>query len=89
MLGDTTIVNAMSNLIDNARREVRGLAYNARPPADDPAPSLGFEFRLYKGDDSVGWYTGALGGEDYTVANLYLDVTPVRVAQPLYRPWSN
>lgn len=87
MLGDTTIVNAMGNLIDNPRREVMGLAYTMRPPQDDKQPSLGFEFRLYKKADSVGWFTGAFGGEDYTVANLYLDVRPVRVRQPLYTPW--
>ncbi|MBB4010949.1 cyanophycinase [Niveibacterium umoris] len=87
ILGDSAIVNAMGNLIDNAGREVFGLAYDMRPKADDPRPELGFEFRLYKKADSVGWFTGSFGGEDYTVANLYLDVTPVRVKQPLYTPW--
>ena len=28
-----------------------------------------------------------MGGEDYTVINLYLDVTPVRMPQPLYGAW--
>ncbi|WP_284615053.1 cyanophycinase [Aquabacterium humicola] len=88
MLGDTTIANAMAQLLDSPERELRGLAFDARPPADDPQPALGFEFRLYKGADTLGWFTGSFGGEDYTVANLYLDVLPVRVQQPLHRPWT-
>jgi len=88
MLGDNTIAHAMTNLIDNGQREVRGLAFNPLPAVDDPAPTLGFEFRLYKGADSLGWFTGSFGGEDYSVAHLYLDVQPVRVTQPLYTAWS-
>ena len=30
--------------------------------------------------------TGAFGGDDYTVLNLYLDVTPITIARPLYSP---
>jgi len=88
MIGDTTIVNAMGQLLDNARREVKGLAYAARPAADDPQPTLGFEFRLYKDERTIGWFTGSFGGEDYTVAHMLLDITPVKLAQPLYTPWS-
>lgn len=89
MLGDTTIVNAMGNLIDNKDGELYGLAFDGRAlrqAAADADASLGFEFRLYRGDDSRGWYTGAFGGEDYTVVNLYLDITPVRMGRPFYRP---
>jgi cyanophycinase len=84
ILGDTTIVNAMGNLIDNKEREVIGLAFSAVPQKNDKSPHLGFEFRLRKGAESVGYFTGAFGGEDYTVANIYLDVTPVKMANPLY-----
>jgi len=45
-------------------------------------------FRLYKGPGSIGWSTDELGPEDYTVINLYLDITPVRLPQPLYGPWA-
>ena len=31
-------------------------------------------------------YTGAFGGEDYTVLNLSLDVTPVKMRRPFYEP---
>jgi cyanophycinase len=86
MAGDTVASNAMAHLLDSRQSEARGLAFNAHPPPGDAAPQLGFEFRFYKDAQTLGWYTGAFGGEDYTVANLRLDVTPVRVAQPLYLP---
>ena len=34
----------------------------------------------------MGWYSNALGGEDYTVLKVRLDVTPVRMASPLFTP---
>lgn len=88
MLGDTAIVNAMSELIDSGDREAFGVAAEFRPRRDATCPDLAFEFRLYKGDDSLGWFTGDFGGEDYSVANLYLDIVPVRLSLPIYRPWS-
>jgi cyanophycinase len=88
VLGDGAIVRAMSSLLDSPRDEVRGLAFDARFAPDDPQRALGFEFRLYKGPDTVGWYSGSQGGEAYSVAAVRLDVTPVRVAEPLYRPWT-
>lgn len=66
-------------------------AAQAAQGADDTPPlpaDLGFEFRLYKGPDTRAWFTAAWGGEDYSVERLYLDVMPVRLAQPLYRPWT-
>jgi cyanophycinase len=87
MLGNWTIVNAMSELADSSAREIRGLAYDAQPKAGDPQAALGFEFRLYKGDGTIAWYTDVSGADAYTIGDVYLDVTPVRVAQPLYTPW--
>ncbi|MBC7993757.1 MAG: cyanophycinase [Rhizobacter sp.] len=83
VLGDTTVVNLMANLIDNRQTEVVGLAFNSQ--ATD-RPELGFEFRFRKGPDSIGYYSGAFGGEDYSVMNIVLDVTPVTLSRPLYRP---
>ena len=88
VLGDGAIVRAMSNLLDSPLDEVRGLAFDARFAPDDPQRALGFEFRLYKGPDTVGWYSGSQGEEAYSVAGVRLDVTPVRVAEPLYRHWT-
>jgi len=88
MLGDSTISNAMSRLIDSARKEVKGLAFDVLPRANDPLAELGFLFRLYKGSDSLGWSTEEFGGEQFTVANLYLDISPVRLPMPLYGGWA-
>ena len=87
MLGNWTIVHAMSSLVDSRATELKGLAYDAKPRAGDPLAALGFEFRLYKGDGTVAWYTDASGADAYTIKDVYLDVTPVRMAQPLYTPW--
>lgn len=87
ILGHWTIVLAMSELVDSRASEVRGLAYDAQPKPGDPLADLGFEFRLYKGDGTLAWFTDLSGADAYTIADVYLDVTPVRVAQPLYTPW--
>ncbi|MCZ8233544.1 MAG: cyanophycinase [Inhella sp.] len=92
MLGDSTIANAMAQLVDSPDEELLGLAFNGRAlaqgskaAADDLDPTLGFEFRLSKAADSRGYFTGAWGGEDYTVTRIRLDVTPVRLNTPLYQ----
>ena len=87
MLGNWTIVNAMSELVDSRAKEIRGLAYDAQPKADDPLAALGFEFRLYKGNGTIAWFTDVSGADAYTIGDVYLDVTPMRMAQPLYTPW--
>jgi cyanophycinase len=96
MLGDNTIVNAMAQLLDSPDRELKGLAFNGRALLErkavdtvgqkDPDPTLGFEFRLYIGPQTQGQYTGAWGGEDYSVQRMLLDVLPVRLRSPLYEP---
>lgn len=86
ILADNAIVTAMAQLLDGRAPEVRGLAYRAQPRPGDLLPDLGFEFRLYKGPGLVGWFSGALGGEDYTVLKARLDIIPVRMASPLFTP---
>jgi len=88
MLGDGTLATAMGMLIDARYDEVRGLAFDPRPVPNDPLAALGFEFRLYKTPGALGWYSETSAGEDYTVHRLGLDVAPVRLALPLYQPWS-
>ncbi len=95
IVGDTVIVNAMSHLIDSKQSTLTGLAFNPLSAKDvvnaasargkDPSAELGFEFKLRKERDSLGYFTGDFGGEDYTVINIYLDITPVTMAQPLYK----
>lgn len=86
--GEQAVTNAMRTLIDSAQTELRGLAFEPAPRTDDAVASLGFVFRLYKGPDSVGWSTEALGPERFTVVNLRLDIVPVRMAQPLFTDWT-
>lgn len=88
MLGDTIIANAMGYLMDSTQKELRGLSFDPKAPPADPQADLGFAFRLYKGPDSLGWYSDELGADEYSVANLYLDISPVRISRPLYAPWT-
>jgi cyanophycinase len=89
ILGDAAIVNAISNLIDNKQESVIGLAFSATPATGDKSPDLGFEFRFRKGKGSHGYFTSAMGGENYTVVNIYLDVLPINMSRPLYRHFTN
>lgn len=87
MLGDSTIANMMTRLIDSTLSELKGVAFDALPREGDPLAELGFLFRLYKGSDSLGWSTEEFGGEQFTVSNLYLDIRPVRLPIPIYGKW--
>ena len=89
ILGDNTITSAMARLLSGSRAEVLGLAFNAGTPTPGLDPDLGFEFRLYKGEGSVGFVNVVTRGDDnyyYTLLKLRLDVTPVVVKRPLYTP---
>ncbi len=87
MLGNSVIVNAMSYLIDSNQSEVKGLGFAMAPLETDTQPQLGFLFRVYKGPGSLGYSSDESGAEEFTVMNLYLDITPVRMPQPLYSDW--
>jgi cyanophycinase len=82
------VLRAMSYVLDGPTAEIRGLAYDARPDASAPQ-DLGFEFRFYRGPDTAGWYADVQGDDAYTIANVWLDVVPVKVAQPLFKPLRN
>jgi cyanophycinase len=83
ILGNTAVVDVMANLIDNSHKEAIGLAFSEA--ADTVEPDLGFQFRFKKEADSIGYYTGLFGGEDYSVENIYVDVTPIKMNAPLYQ----
>lgn len=100
ILGDNVLVRAMVHLLDGPNRELRGITFNGTelralppPPVNrrvKPEPKteeMGFEFRLYVLPETIGYYTGALGGEDYTVLRVGLDVLPVRMNAPQYEAW--
>ncbi len=88
ILADGALLSAMIHVVDGASAEVRGLAFDPREGLPAGSAALGFEFRLYRGEGTRGWYTGAFGNEAYTLAGVMLDVTPVRVSWPAYEPWS-
>lgn len=85
-LGDGCLLGAMRQLLHGPQDEVRGLACRVPPQPDDPAPDLGFEFRLRRAPGLRGWCGVLPGGDDDTVLEACLDVVPVRVANPLCTP---
>lgn len=85
MLGEGSLRSALQQLLDGPADEVGGLAYRACPQPDEPAPQLGFEFRLRRGAGLTGWRSSA-HGDDCTVVGAWLDVVPVQVARPLFTP---
>ena len=85
VLGEGAVLKAMTYLVDGPSAVVSGLAYDAGPDAAPPR-DLGFEFRFSRTPETIGWYASVNDIESYTVANVRLDVEPVKVAQPLYVP---
>ncbi|MFO0905262.1 MAG: cyanophycinase [Pirellulales bacterium] len=82
ILGNMAVHDLMVKLVDNRSDEGLGLAFDGA--AALAGPTAGFEFRFYRGDDSEAWQTEAFGGDDYTVANIHVDVSPVQLVGPLY-----
>lgn len=85
VLGEGAVLRAMTYVLDGPTAEIRGLAYDARPDASVPR-ELGFEFRFRRGPGTAGWYAETAGDDAYTIAEVVLDVVPVKVSQPLYTP---
>jgi len=83
ILGKNVLIEVLTNLIDNTAKEVVGLAF-AAPDARDAAS--GFEFRFRKGTDTYGHLRIEQGVAHYTVLNVEVDVLPLQMATPLYRP---
>ena len=81
ILGNTTVVDLMQHLIDSRQDSTIGLSFGSQ---DSIMPSLGFEFKFSKVDDSVGYFSSANGGEAYSVLNLRLDIRPIEMHLPLY-----
>ncbi len=75
ILGDNNIVHAMENVFVGRGGECRGLAFAIKPAAHGALADLGFEWRLYKSADTVGWS----GAGTNTVLNVRLDIVPIRV----------
>lgn len=84
ILSNTTVADLMGRLIDSVQSEAIGLAFDGDQARSESVD--GFEFRFIRDDNSLGWYTEAFGGDDYTVLNIRLDIRPIRITGPLYEP---
>ncbi|SFD17883.1 cyanophycinase [Massilia yuzhufengensis] len=80
ILGNTTVVDLMARLIDSDQSEAIGLSLDS---PNGVQPDLGFEFKLTRTGDSVGYVS--LLTEQYSVYNMRLDIRPIVVPRPLYQ----
>lgn len=91
ILGENTILRALTQLVDGPRDQVRGIAFDLEQlpdsPVADPAPELGFEFMLRRDEHTRGWDSAGLDDHDYTILDARLDVRPVRLKTPFYQAW--
>jgi len=83
ILGNMAVHDLMRQLVDNQHDEAHGLAFDGAASRQSATP--GFEFRFFRGDDTMGWETEAFGGDDYTIVNIHLDITPITIEGPLYK----
>jgi cyanophycinase len=79
ILGPGSVLALMEKLVDSDQRSATGLAFGA-PHSRHAA--LGFEFTLTRSAGTRAWLSNLT--ERYTVADLRLDVRPVRMHRPLY-----
>ncbi|MGB9991920.1 cyanophycinase [Pseudoduganella rhizocola] len=91
ILGENTILRALTQLVDGPRDQVRGIAFDLEQlpnsPVADPAPELGFEFMLRRDERTRGWDSAGLDDHDYSIFDARLDVRPVRLKTPFYQAW--
>ncbi|MFL6673336.1 MAG: cyanophycinase [Massilia sp.] len=80
ILGNSTVVDLMGKLIDSDQPEAIGLTLGSPQGVQ---PDLGFEFRLSRTGDSVGYQSAAT--EAYSVYNMRLDIRPILIRRPLYQ----
>ena len=88
ILGDYAIVDAMIQLVDGPKQQVRGLAYTPLPRPGDARRNLGFEFVLTRDEFTRAWAPSGTGGDPYTIERVRLDIRPVRVPQPFLQDWA-
>jgi len=80
ILGNSTVVDLMARLIDSDQQDAIGLSLDS---PNGPQPDLGFEFKLTRTNDSVGYMSVLTEG--YSVYNMRLDIRPIVVQRPLYQ----
>ena len=82
MLGNMALVDLMYKLVDSPHDETIGLAFDGL--AAMRGDTSGFEFRFYRGPDTVSWDSHRPHGDSHTVKNVYLDIRPITIHGPLY-----
>jgi len=91
MLGENTILRALTQLVDGPRDHIRGIAFDLEQlpdaPVADPAPELGFEFMLRRDEHTHGWDNAGLDDNEYSIFDARLDVRPIRIRVPFYQAW--
>jgi len=80
ILGNGTVVDLMGKLIDSDQPEAIGLSLDS---ATAEQPDLGFEFKLSRTGESIGYQSPF--SETYSVYNVRLDIRPIVVQRPLYQ----
>jgi len=80
ILGNTTVVDLMSKLIDSDQPEAIGITLGS---PNGVQPDLGFEFRFTRASDSVGYSSAST--DAYSIYNLRLDIRPILIRRPLYQ----
>ncbi len=82
ILANRVLRDMMWDFIDNNQKEAIGLAFSNN--LSDMEKRKGFEFKFYKTKKSIGYYTGILGSEDYTVIDIHFNITPIYMPKRLY-----
>jgi cyanophycinase len=81
ILGNTAVVDLLMKLCDSDQVRATGIAFG------DPAgtsPERGFEFTFTRTPESEGWESNR--ADTYSVYRVRMDVRPVKLTLPLYRP---
>jgi cyanophycinase len=80
ILGNSTVVDLMSKLIDSDQPEAIGITLGS---PNGVQPDLGFEFRFTRTADSVGYQS--VSTDAYSIVNVRLDIRPILIRRPLYQ----
>ena len=83
VFANSVLHDILYKLIEHESHEALGLAFDGHAARQQSVP--GFEFRFYRTPESVGYYTGSRGGDDFTVLNIRLDIRPIDIQGPLYK----
>ena len=80
ILANSAVVDLMAKLIDSDQLDAVGVAMSS--PFDKQS-DLGFEFRLSRVQESVGYQSPLT--DAYSIYKLRLDIRPIAVRQPMYQ----